>query len=619
MVYALLVRSNNAAADRALVDALPDLDSELQDVALDALIQRNRPAGLARVVAAYPAWTNSLRQRVVARAEVLSAGLRLAVDSDSADTRLAAVEIIQRGNCAKCAYLLANALTRPCPKTRRAAGHALEQLVTDFLDRSSQPERATAGDAERASQRRALAGAVRQAMNCWSAHRRTEVVRAAMWLAEDLEDVILSRVAQPRLKLARVFEEGLRGRLDPRMAAYAVRALQVPELRGPVAAWIGNCTADVTMVAVLDSLWVAGDVEVYRALSSIRRLAWLENGIGPLMELVGGRAEAAAILVGSSGLPNEAKVNLLEKMACSGMATLARASVWQLVANRTREASSALRQVVRHAGGDASRLAAREIQRRERTGLLSADYLQQAEADPTPVGLDTFETYWSVFDRLDEARQADSGSRLREKLSDFDRRLRQKLASREAADRSRAVSLVRRLGLHAEFDTFLYTLAHDGDAVVRSGVVRALGRLDNPTSRRILSLALHDPDARVQANAIEALDGLEASQYESAVRDKLASPNGRVRANAVKMLLKLELREAVDALLAMLHGAARSDRLSALWVIECLRLESLTDRLADLAQNDLDPQVRHRAMQVARTVGVEITPAAAPAIEEAVS
>ncbi len=103
MVYALLARSNNAAADRALVDALPDLDSELQDVALDTLIQRDRPAGLALVVAAYPDWTNSLRQRVVARAEVLSAGLRLAIDSDSADTRLAAVEIVRRGNGAKCA------------------------------------------------------------------------------------------------------------------------------------------------------------------------------------------------------------------------------------------------------------------------------------------------------------------------------------------------------------------------------------------------------------------------------------------------------------------------------------------------------------------------------------
>ncbi|MBN1513485.1 MAG: HEAT repeat domain-containing protein [Phycisphaerae bacterium] len=616
MVYALLVRSNNAAADRALVDALPDLDSGFQDVALDTLIQRNRPAGLARVVAAYPDWTNSLRQRVVARAEVLSAGLRLAVDSDSADTRLAAVEIIQRGNCAKCAYLLANALTRPCPKTRRAAGQAIEQLVTDFLDRSSQPERATA--AELASQRRALAGAVRQAMNCWSAHRRTEVVRAAMWLAEDLEDVILARVAQPRLKLSRVFEESLRGRLDPHMAAYAVRALQVPELRGPVAAWIGNCMDDVTMVAVLDNLWLAGDVEVYRALSSIRRLAWLENGIGPLLDLTGSRAESAAILVGSSGLPNEAKVGLLESMARSGPAGLARAAVWQLVANRTREASETLREIARHASGDASRLAGRELKRRERAGLLSADLVPPSGANPAPVELNTFDAYWAAFDRLDEARQTQVGLRLRDQRHDFDRLLRQKLASADAADRSLGVRLVRRLGLYAAFDTLLFALAYDADARVRSAVVRALGHMDNPTSRRILSTALHDPDARVQANAIEALDGLEASQYQSVVRDKLASPNGRVRANAVKMLLKLELHEAVDALLNMLQGAARSDRLSALWVIECLRLESLTDRLVDLAQNDLDPQVRRRAMQVARTVGVEIAPAAAPAIEEAV-
>jgi len=303
-------------------------------------------------------------------------------------------------------------------------------------------------------------------------------------------------------------------------------------------------------------------------------------------------------------------------MACSGPSSLARAAVWQLVANRTREASAALRRVWRHARAGAARLAARELQRRERAGLLSAGFLQQP--DPTPAKVNTFETYWAAFDRLDGVRQTEFGAQLREQLHDFDRLLRQKLASSDPADRTRAVCVVRRLKLQEELAASLYGLAHDADAVVRSAVMRALGHMDNPTSRRILSVSLHDPDARVQANAIEALDALEACQYQSAVRDKLASPNGRVRANAVKMLLRLELREAVDALLNMLYGAARSDRLSALWVIECLRLQSLTDRLTDLACNDPDPQVRHRAVQVARSVGVEIPPALTPATEEAV-
>ncbi len=618
LVYALLAESNNAAADRALVDALPDLSADLQDVALDTLIQRNRPAGLALVVTACPAWGSSLRERVTARAEALAAGLRVAVDSDSTETRLAAVEIIRRGNGVRCAYLLANALTRSCPRTRRAAGQAIEQLVADFVDQSWRAQAAAATDAEPASPRRALVDAVGEAMNCWSAHRRAEVVRAAMWLAEDLEEVILTRVAQPRLKLARVFEESLRGRLDPRMAAYAVRALRAPALRGPAATWIGNCTDPRTMLALLDQLWLTGDVEVYRSLSSIRRLAWLEGGIAPVMELQSGRAEAAAVLIASSGLPNETKVNLLASIACCGPAAPARAAVWQLVGNRTREGSAALRQVCRHAGADVSRLAARELERRERGGLLSSGFSRQAESGSTPAGLNTFETYWCAFDRLDVARQVEFGARLREQLSDFDRPLRHRLAANDPADRTRAVRMVQRLELHEAFAESLYELAHDADAVVRSVVTRALGRLDNPTSRRILSAALHDPDARVQANAIEALDTLEASQYQSAVRDKLASPNGRVRANAVKMLLKLELREAVDALLNMLYGAARSDRLSALWVIECLRLQSLTDRLVDLASNDPDPQVRHRAVQVARSVGVTLPPLAIPAAQETV-
>jgi hypothetical protein len=69
----------------------------------------------------------------------------------------------------------------------------------------------------------------------------------------------------------------------------------------------------------------------------------------------------------------------------------------------------------------------------------------------------------------------------------------------------------------------------------------------------------------------------------------------------------------------MLNGDARGDRLSALWVIECLRLQSLTDRLTELASTDPDPQVRNRAVQVARSVGVEAPRAEAPAAEEMLS
>jgi HEAT repeat protein len=177
-------------------------------------------------------------------------------------------------------------------------------------------------------------------------------------------------------------------------------------------------------------------------------------------------------------------------------------------------------------------------------------------------------------------------------------------------ERCRAVRVAKVLGLLSEVAEEVYQLAHDGEAVVRSTAVGALTELPGATTTRILRAAVNDPDARVQANAIEALDRLNVDDRLPYIRAKLSSSHGRVRANAVRALLRVELREAGEVLLDMLDDSSQAHRLSALWVIERMRLRSVLQRISELSRGDPDERVRRRAQRVFRELGAHAEPRA---------
>ena len=151
----------------------------------------------------------------------------------------------------------------------------------------------------------------------------------------------------------------------------------------------------------------------------------------------------------------------------------------------------------------------------------------------------------------------------------------------------------------------VFRLAHDPEPVVRSLAIALLAHLPGPTTERILRMAVEDPDDRVQANAVEALDRLDLADRVRWTKGKLESKSSRVRANAVKSLLRTELRQAGEALLDMLQDPSQAHRLSALWVIERLRLHSVLAQIDQMSRLDADRQVQMRARRILHTFGAD--------------
>jgi hypothetical protein len=281
-----------------------------------------------------------------------------------------------------------------------------------------------------------------------------------------------------------------------------------------------------------------------------------------------------------------------------------RTGLWGLVAIDNEMSTQLIRSVVQWEDQELAAIAVREMMRRCPDDLPTLLAKQVASDSPAIRELASeqvtgygFDQYWQSFDVLDEDEQQRLGAALLSTGGDLLGELRGKLGSAKSKDRLRAVQIISSLNLADQLAEDIYRVAYDADAYVRSAVIMLLAQLPGPTSERILLNGLNDPDDRVQANSIESLEHLRAVNRSGQIWNQLQSKDNRVRANAVKALLTFQSREAVTVLLEMLNHEASVHRASALWVIEVLKLMTLSARVLWLAKNDPDPTVRRRALK----------------------
>ncbi len=615
-VYRLFAEANNAAADTAILRALPRLDQTHRRMALEVLLRRRRLRALVRLVSGFTGYPEELQSDILARAPVLEHALRVAIQQGDSGARAAALELIAKSGDSKLAYLLNGALSQSCPATRELIGKTFLAFADRYLVRRAKVTN-DASAAQVRAEGRHLAAALEHALQCWELHLRTEVLTAAVWLVDLLESAIADKVAQPRSRMAHAFNSLLTTQPHPRLAGYALRALTIPPLRARAARIIAQCQDDAFMTALFAESWLLKDPGVCKACASIRELKWLGRSIDPLLRLSKFDAAPAMRFLGATGLPGDAKVTLFSDALASGDAYLSRAALWQLVRIGTSTATKALRTVAQRKDCPAADMARHELYRREpdksgRRGLGTAERRSQ---DPTlgsggsgsavvvsgagpPSGEERLQELFNTFAGLEEGERELAFQDPALRTPAAGRYLRAKLASANAEERAQALQIARLANLVGEVEDQVYRLAHDPDAIVRSSAVTALPQMATAAAVRILRNALQDPDSRVQANAIEALDKLELGRYAEWIESKLDSPSGRVRASAIKALLKSGIPGAAEDLLEMLASDVRSERLSALWVVERLNLGSVLERVEALAQDDSDPEVRRRATEI---------------------
>jgi len=183
--------------------------------------------------------------------------------------------------------------------------------------------------------------------------------------------------------------------------------------------------------------------------------------------------------------------------------------------------------------------------------------------------------------------------------------LRGRVLEGEARSRTLAVMASRRLGVTGEIETELLGAARDDDPRVVASAVMALGDHDTAPARATVSSSLAHADPRVRANAVEAIARRDPD--EPVVRAWVDNEVPRSRGNAVRARVVLARdprgREALER---MLGDSARGHRLSGLWVAERAGAVGVSQRVAELARTESDPQVRGRAKRCARRLLAEM-------------
>ncbi|MBN1346179.1 MAG: HEAT repeat domain-containing protein [Phycisphaerae bacterium] len=618
-VLEILQGSENPSADEALVEGLARAEASCHESFVDVLLARRSKKGLSGLIAHFHHMAPKLQSRILEHSETLFGALRGCIKSRDLQTRQNALEMVRRTGSYRLAYLLSLALHDSSANVRQRAAEVLRELA----DRYFRQEKITLevlatgpfSGAEQASvqafslarlaeERTFLISAIAEAVNDYDVHRRPEVAETVVWFARHLNETLWRAIANRLSNCGRAVVQLIETRSDPRMVPFIYQALGHRDLRPVVARIISYEANDEFMTEFVRWAFLTSDPRVRRGIASIRSLNWLARRGRAIMDLPEGLQSRAVDLILASTMAIERKVAVCRDLLLSGQRVAQRAGLWGLIAIEDPMSTQLIRTVVQWEDQDLSAVAVREMMRRcpedlpsllaEQLASDSPSLRQLASEQVTGYG---FDQYWQSFEMLSEEDRRRLGKALLMMGRDFVSQVRNKLAGSRAHDRLRAVQIVAALDLQGQLDEEVYRIAYDPDSYVRSSVMSLLGRLPGPTSERILLNGLNDTDERAQANAIEALERLRASDRFNQIRQHLSSDDNRVRANAVKALLSFQSPEAAAILIEMLEHRRAEQRLSALWVVEVLKLMSVSGRVLKLAKYDPDPNVRRRALQ----------------------
>lgn len=606
-----VVSHRSAVIDQALSAALPHAEAQEVGPLAQAVLGRARPDRSVGLILEYDRVPPEFQHQVIERAEELTPAIRRAATRHGERGALNALRVIEAGAATPMAYLVTAMLRNSSKAVRLRASSCLLALS---LRCSTCPEHR---DLPHLSARQAkfLVEAVEQAVVMYANADRPALLRAMTHLLPRGMPEALAAMRNPehpavepmRELLAKPADQANRSALLLLMSVHPVG----PAARaGLIAANQQNRLADALHSGHLLSL-----PGVKRELKRERR----PDSLWPDARQTRAMPTAAqrwlpAYLAAMPLDPQEQVLRLARLSKATAVQT--RLAVLRRLLRLARQprdghtaAADNANDVIAAFTGDAdvalARTALWHLMNIDYAGLprILANLVNSRHPEVravaarrlAPLG---FERYWQAWPKLDPDRRIAAGRALIKIDAEFHRHLGARLASRDPANRMRALGIIGALGQGAFFEQALIDLAGSSDARVVASAVRALGGCTSDTAHEVLSLALEHDDTRIRANAVEALASTDAAKHLDRLLAIAQHDVQRPRANAIRQLMELRTKDALPALNHMLHDPRAEHRVSALWLIDEMGLLQLARQVAELSVTDEDARVKERAAQV---------------------
>lgn len=633
-----------------------------QRMVVDVLFKRKSTRGLNGIVANYDRLPEPLQAHVLNNIRLIHHALAESGRSGDSNLRLSAMRLIAAGRQGKLAYVLSENLHSTDPAFSKAATEAVLSLArwvameTKRLQRGageedrrgevetgehgdaekeesvipspshavplSSPESSTFSDYERLMiERPEIEGAVARALNVHRGKHGTELLRAALLLADWPGSQTLAVLHTPK--------HGGQGAMVRRLQqppdSEHVSAFLLGATHGQLRTHFAAAFSHIDQAPVLDALlrkthWLK-DAQLQACMHQVTRGAWW--GLSELRRDLDrrGLAEASSVAewIASSGLhdveQDERLASVLDRVkretdAAAPQSLSARLRLLRVSMRRRRGTSTEpIRALLNDPDERIVRMAAREIVRRKPADFENMLLKLMTSAAPSvrrvigrSVGQAGFDGFWQRFDRLDKSMRKAAGKAMLKLLPDALQRLQRRTLGGAVEHRLKALQIVQELGVAEGMRDILIQLCADPNPRVRSKAITVIGEVPMAPNNLLIERVMQDPDARVRANAVEVLEGRGDPEFIPVLTQKALAASGRERANAIKAMHRMKVGTAGNQLLLMLRDARPDHRVSALWAMKQIGWWQLLNEVGRLARADDNVRVRRYALGVLKTV-----------------
>ena len=623
-VIEVLVRSENAAADDVLLEALRLGNEEEKQTALSALLRRKRDAGLSGIVAQYGDLPQPVQLVVLENVRLFRTALRDCVRSKTPATAIAAMKLVALGRQGKLAYALIECIHGPDEAVSRGAVEAIVALArwiateTRKLQRTEIP----AGDAEQLEQRQAVyehlmedrpevEQSVARAMEVHRGKYGPDLLRAALLLADWPGSKTLAMVSTPR----HGGQTALVRRLQQSPDSENVDAFLLAATHHNLRSNFGVVVSHVADPPVLDALlrrthWLK-DHRLQLAMHQVSRGVWW--GDEQFEKDLARRDDDDAAKIGewiaASGIHDVVQDERLDRLRTHLTPHFpGRLRLLRVAMRRPRGASvSLLRTLLSDPDERIVRMAARDLVRR-RPPDMDQILIQLMTVAPESVrrvigrsvGQVGFDSFWNRYDRLDKATRRNAGRAMFKILPDALQRLERRIRGGVADQRLKGMTMAQELGVAEMLASVLLQACHDPAPKIRSKAVAVLATINVVPPEQLLDKVLNDNDPRVRANAIEVLEAKHRVEFVPMLAQRARTSSNRERANAIKALHRMKVGSTSQQLLSMIRDDRAEHRLSALWALRQIGWWQLLNEVVGVAKADPSLKVRRYAMAVIR-------------------
>jgi hypothetical protein len=643
-VISALINSKNESADDALLEAIKLGNAAEQQMALDALLQRQTTHGLIGVIHLYGRLGEPLQQELLRNIRVLHHAIREAGRSDHVEVRLAAMKLIALGRQGKLAYVLSENLHSPDETLANAAVETLTALArwialetrrlqrgeiepapkpAELIDPETQIPSAFSTDQraqppepsvyrEILEQRPEIEQAIARALDAHRGKYAPDLVRAGLLLCD-----------WPGSKLLAILhttkhggQSGMVRRMQQAPASDAVDAFLLGASHGGLRSHFGVAFSHIEEAPVLDALlrrthWLK-DHALQTCMRLVTRGAWWSESelIRDIARRDCGDAARIGEWIAASGVHDVAQDERLERLRAHAQANdpvnfAARLRLLRIVARRRGNSSALLKSFLTDPDERLARLAAREIIRRR-----PPDYenilLQRMTTAPDSVrrliarsvGQTGFEQFWNKYEKLEKTVRKQAGKALLKLLPDSTIRLGRKMLNGPMEQRLLALLMVQELKLAETVQNALLQACADPSPRLRSKAVALLADIPGLPPDTLIERLLIDGDSRVRANTIEVLETNHREVFVPMLIQRARAGSNRERANAIKVMHKLRMGAFGASLLAMLNDPRPEHRISAMWALKQTGWWNHIGEVGRMVKSDPDLRVRRYALAI---------------------